>query len=195
MKNGKAYTLNFRRKREGKTDYKTRLKLLSSGKLRVVLRRTLNNFSAQIIKFESTGDKVVCNVHSSELLKYGWKGHGGNLSSAYLVGLLCGLKAKKKGFNSGVVDLGVFRVVKGSSFFAAIKGLKDSGFDVAVSEEALPDDERIIGKHIQDYALKLKGQENYNKQFAKYLKSGLKPEEFTKHFEEVKSKITKDGNK
>lgn len=189
MKKGKAYTLDYRRKREGKTNYRSRLKLLSSGKLRVVLRRMLNNFSVQIVKFDSSGDRVVASAYTRELLKYGWKGHKGNISSAYLVGLLCGLKAKKIGFASGVVDLGLFRAVSGSSFFAAVKGLRDSGFDVAVSKEVLPSEERISGKHIEVYALQLKGKQQYEKHFSKYLKSGLKPEEFSKHFVEVKNKI------
>jgi len=193
MKNGKAYTLNFRRKREGKTDYRSRLKLISSRKPRVVLRRRLNNFSVQIVKFENTGDKVLVSVHTRELIKYGWKGHRGNISAAYLAGLLCGIKAKKKGIGSGVADFGVFRVVSGSSFFAVLKGLKDSGFDIAVGEKALPDESRISGKHIEAYASLIKGKEIYNKQFSHYLKAGLKPEELSKHFEEVKKKIIKDG--
>ncbi len=189
MKQGKAYTLNFRRKRAGKTNYKSRLKLLSSGSLRAVLRRRLNNFTVQIVRYESAGDKTVVSSNTRELLKYGWKGHRGNISSAYLAGLLCGLKAKKKGVTSGVVDLGVYRAVLGSSFFAAAKGLIDSGFKISVGESVLPSDDRISGKHIQDYASKIKGKDSYNKQFSSYIKSGLKPEEITKHFEEVKKKI------
>ena len=194
MKKGRVYTLNFRRKREGKTDYKSRLKLLSSHKSRVVLRKRLNNFSIQIIKFESTGDKVIISSYTRDLLKYGWKGHRGNLSSSYLVGLLCGLRAKKNSINSGVADFGLYRVVSGSSMFAAIKGLTDAGFDIAVKKDYLPSEERISGKHIDNYANVIKGKENYNKQFSNYIKSGLRPEEFSKHFEEVKKKILKDGN-
>ena len=193
MKKGKAYTLNFRRKREGKTDYKSRLKLLSSNKVRIVLRKRLNNFSVQFVKYENQGDKILVSAYSRSLMKHGWKGHRGNLSTAYLVGLLCGLKAKKKGINNGVVDLGLYRVVAGSNLFAALKGLLDAGIEFAVGENSLPSEDRISGKHIDQYASHLKGKEIYNKQFSKYLKSGLKPEEFSKHFEEVKKKILKDG--
>jgi len=147
MKMGKAYTLKFRRKREGRTDYRSRLSLLVAGKLRVVLRKGINNFTVQMIKFEAKGDKVVVSASSRELLKYGWKAHRGNLSSAYLTAFLCGLKAKKQGIKSGVVDLGLFSIVKGSSFFSAIKGLVDSGFDVPVGANAFPKEERIKGKY------------------------------------------------
>lgn len=193
MNKGKAYTLNFRRKREGRTDYKSRLKLLASGISRVVLRRRLNNFSVQIVKFESSGDKVIASAYTRDLIKHGWKGHRGNISSAYLVGLLCGLRAKKKGVNSGVADLGLSRVVSGSSSFAAMKGLKDAGFNIKVNEDFLPSEERIMGKHIDSYASLIKGKDQYSKQFSQYIKAGLKPEEFSKHFEEVKKKIVKDG--
>ncbi|MBI2148092.1 50S ribosomal protein L18 [Candidatus Woesearchaeota archaeon] len=195
MKKGKAYTLDFRRKRKGKTDYRTRLNLLVSRNFRVVLRRMLNNFSVQIVDFSEKGDRVLVSAYTRELIKYGWKGHRGNVSSSYLVGLLCGLKAKKKNINSGVADFGCFRIIRGSSFFAALKGLIDSGFNISVSEKYLPSEDRIKGLHIQNYAEKIKGSPSYQKQFSNYLKSGLKPDEFIKHFEEVKNKIVKDGSK
>ncbi len=189
MKQGKAYTLNIKRKREGKTDYRLRKNLLISGKIRIVVRKKLNNVTIQLINFYPQGDKTLVSAHTRELIKFGWKSHKGNLSSAYLVGLLCGIKAKKKGLSSGVPDFGLSRIVGGSGYFAVIKGLKDSGFDVPVGDKVLPSDDRIKGKHIEDYASKLKGKPNYEKQFSLYLKSGFKPEDFTKHFEEVKNKI------
>lgn len=190
MKNGKAYTLDYRRKREGKTNYRDRLKLLSSNKLRIVIRKGLNNTLVQLVKFNPKGDNVLASSYTGELLKYGWKGHGGNLSSAYLAGFLCGLKAKKNNLQKGIVDLGFSRSVHKSSVFAVVRGLKDAGFDVPFSDEAVPDNDRISGRHIEDYAKKLKSSGGYEKQFSKYLKSGLKPEEFSKHFEDVKKKIS-----
>ena len=189
MKKGRVYTLDYRRKRKGKTNYRTRLKLLASGKSRVIVRRMLNNIGMQLVNFESKGDKILVSCNSRELLKYGWKGHRGNISSAYLIGLLCGFKAKKKGINTGVADFGIYRSVQGSGLFAALKGLLDAGFSINVGKEVLPADNRISGKHIESYAAHLKGKPEYEKQFSQYLKSGLKPEEFSKHFEEVKKKI------
>ena len=44
----KLLILSYKRKREGKTDYRKRLKLLKSDKLRFVVRKSLNNILTQI---------------------------------------------------------------------------------------------------------------------------------------------------
>jgi hypothetical protein len=63
-----------------------------------------------------------------------------------------------------------------------------------VSEESLPLEERITGRHIAKYASTLKeDQEEYNSRFSAILKNGLKPEDYPTHFEEVRSKISGDG--
>ncbi len=187
----KAYTVKYRRKREGKTDYQARLKLLASRRNRIVVRKMLNNISVQFVKLEAVGDKTLVSAHTRELVKLGWNGHKGNVPSAYLVGYLCGLKAKKNGLKDGVLDLGLARVVKGSTYFGAAKGLIDSGINVKCSDEILPSNDVITGKTIADYAKNLaSNKEIYLKQFGKYLKNNIKPEELPKHFEEVKRKIT-----
>ena len=189
MKTGKAYTLNYRRKREGKTNYRTRLKLLSSKELRVVVRKSLSNIIVQIVKFDKSGDKVLVSASTRELLKYGWKGHRGNVSSAFLLGLLCGMKAKKNGFTSGILDIGLHPAIKGSMFFSVVRGLSEAGFSIPVGDEIMPEDNRIFGKHIESYAKTLSGSEKYKKQFSSYIKAGLKPEEISKHILEVKNNI------
>lgn len=189
MKKRNVYTLGYRRRREGKTNYKDRLKILSSGKLRVVVRRSLRNILVQIVKYEKGSDKVLVSASSRELLKYGCKSYNNNLPSAYLLGILCGLKAKKKGFDSGILDLGLNRVVKNSVFFAVAKGLKEAGFNLPLGENVLPSDDRVNGKHIEDYAKFLANTERYKKQFSGYIKSGFKPEYMIKHVKEVKDKI------
>src|SRR3989338_1345804 len=129
MKKGKAYTVKYRRKREGRTDYRSRLNLLSSRKLRVVIRRTLSNITIQITQYDSKGDKILISADSKELTKFEWKVHRGNLSSAYLTGYLCVLKAKKDKLKEGILDIGLRRAIPQSSFFAAAKGLLDAGFN------------------------------------------------------------------
>ena len=189
MKQGKSYTLDMRRKREGKTDYRLRRRLLASRQPRVAVRKSLNNLLIQIIKFENTGDKVLVSANTRELVNYGWKGHRGNISSAYLAGLLCGFKALKKGIKSGILDLGLYTAVKNSVFFAVVKGLKETGLHIPVDEDVIPDKERLYGKHIESYANMIKSRSTYQKVFSKYLKQGLKPEEISKHIEEIKNKI------
>ena len=144
----------FRRRREGRTNYKKRLALLKSGKLRVVVRNSLKNVWLQIVEYHDDGDKVLMTVHSRELKKFGWTGYLRNLPAAYLTGLLCGLKAKKAGLNGLVLDAGLKKLFRGNLTYSALKGIVDSGLDVAHGEGIFPSDERIQGKHISDNVAK-----------------------------------------
>ena len=45
---GPRYSVKPRRRREGKTDYRKRLKLLRSGKVRVAIRKSLKNTQIQL---------------------------------------------------------------------------------------------------------------------------------------------------
>lgn len=191
MKQGKNYTLAFKRKREHKTDYKARLKLLSARTPRLVFRKTLNNVIIQIVNFEAQGDKTLASASSRELIEYGWKGHRGNLPSAYLSGLLCGLKAKKQGIKKMVLDLGLHKSIPGSSPFAALKGILDAGIEVPHNKEILPTEQAITGKNIGAYAALLMKEDKtkYEKQFSKTIKNGLQVQDLPKHFDEVKKKI------
>jgi len=68
------YCTKFRRRREGKTDYRARKAFILSGKPRLVTRTSINNTTAQIIVAKPTGDQVLVSAHSRELAKkYGWK--------------------------------------------------------------------------------------------------------------------------
>ena len=195
MATGPTYIVKFRRRRKNITDYRKRLKLLKSKKPRLIVRRFLNNIIAQITLYNEKGDKTLLTIHSKILeKKYGWKGHRGNLPTAYLVGLLAGLEAKKKGIEEAILDIGRFRSTKENSLYSALKGIIDAGLNIPYNEEILPSEDRIKGEHIKNYALMLKEKEpeKYNKQFSRYLKNGLEPEKIVEHFEEVKNKILKE---
>jgi len=185
------YRVPFRRRREGKTDFRQRLKLLLSEKPRLVARRTLNHIIAQIVLYDEKGDKTVVSAHSRELIKLGYKGHCGNLPSAYLTGLLLGRKAISKGYKEAVLDIGLHRATKGAAVFAVLKGVLDAGMEIPHGDEVIPDEDRIRGEHISAYAelLKNEDEEKYKRQFSKYLEKGLKPEELPEHFDEIKEKI------
>ncbi|EHP87745.1 50S ribosomal protein L18 [Methanotorris formicicus] len=185
------YRVPFRRRREGKTDFRQRLKLLLSEKPRLVARKTLNHIIAQIVLYDEKGDKTVVSAHSRELIKLGYKGHCGNLPSAYLTGLLLGRKAISKGYKEAVLDIGLHRATKGAAIFAVLKGALDAGMEIPYGEEVIPDEDRIRGAHIKAYAelLKNEDEEKYKRQFSKYLEKGLKPEELPEHFDEIKEKI------
>lgn len=183
MARNNKYSVPFRRKREGKTNYHKRLKLLLGSSPRLVVRKSSRYISLQVISFTEKGDKIVASAHSRELAKLGWKAGTSNTSAAYLVGLLLASKVKK-GMRC-VLDLGNYASVKGCLLYAAVKGCIDGGMEVPCSEKVFPSEERIAGKHIADYAKS--GKKGH--QFAKYVKSGFNPETLPDHFAEIKSKI------
>ena len=190
MKNGNVFTVPFKRKRQGRTYYKKRIRILMSNKPRLVVRKSLRDMQASIVEFNVKGDKVILTVNSKSLINLGWKGDSGNLSSAYLTGFLAGKKAIEKGVKEAIFDLGFNNSVKGSRLYSALAGAIDSGLKIPCEHEILPSKGRISGEHIAKYAHSLKSdKEKYNKQFSNYLKRGLNPEDAVKHFNEIKGKI------
>lgn len=190
MIKGKIFTVPFRRKREGRTFYKKRLKILKSSKYRFVVRKSLKNIYASIVKYNPQGDQVLITVSSRSLSRLGWKGGAGNLPSAYLTGLLAGKKSIEKGIKEAVLDIGFSKSVKGSRLYAVLAGALDSGLKIPATAEILPSKERLSGEHIAKYALSLKSdRQKYEIQFSDYLKKGLVPEDFVKHFNETKGKM------
>ncbi len=186
--------INFKRKKLGITDYKNRLKLLLSKKPRLTVRKGARNITAQIIEFNPSGDKVIVTANTRELIKLGWKASRKNISSAYLIGLLVGVKAKQKGINEAIFDIGLYKSTKGNILYGVLKGALDAGLKIPHSEEIMPKEDRIAGKHIVEYAKKLADDRlKYEKQFSEYLKNNLKPENITEHFENIKNTILKQG--
>lgn len=190
MNKGKIFTASLRRRREGRTNYKKRLKVLLSGKFRLVVRKSLGNFQASITTYSPKGDKVLFTVDSRALLKLGWKGDRGNLPSAYLVGFLAGKKAIENGVDSAILDLGLNNPAKGSRLYGMLAGAIDAGLRVPFNPNVLPNKERLSGEHIAKYAQLLKDdQAKYKKQFSNYIKIGVNPEDIVKHFNDIRSKI------
>jgi large subunit ribosomal protein L18 len=188
---GPSYRVAFRRRREGKTNYRARRALVLSKSPRLVVRLTLKHAIVQIVEAEAVGDKVVVSAHSRELAKnYGWLSGGGNVPAAYLTGLLCGFKAKAKGVKNVFLDIGLHIPTKGSRVFAALKGVLDAGLEVPHSEDVLPDESRINGEHIAKYGSQLSSDaEIYQKKFSKYLSRKLNPDAISEHFSGVKDKV------
>ncbi len=183
-------TVAFRRKREGKTDYKKRLALLKGSKPRVVIRRSQKQVIAQVVAYKPAGDTVLVGTTSKELNKLGWKGALNNLPAGYLTGYLLAKKAAQKKIKDCVLDVGQQTSIKGCSVYAVLKGLVDGGLNIPHSPEVFPQDERIRGTHIAAFAKKLKeNKERYERQFAHYVKSGCDPETVPKQFDDVMTKV------
>jgi len=182
MATGPRYRVAFRRRREGKTDYHQRLKLIVSRQPRLVVRVTLNQVIAEVMVTKPEGDKVLTAATSKELTKeFGYLGARDNTSAAYLTGLLIGYKAQKAGVAGAILDIGLRENRAGSRVYAALKGAVDSGLKVPCGEEVFPSEDRIRGAHVAG---------NAKSSFADYEKRGLKPADLPAHFDEVKKKIT-----
>jgi len=196
MARGPQYNLPFRRRREGRTDYKSRRRLVISGIPRLVIRPTNKNMTVQLIKAGPTGDQVVASAQSSELKVLGWKAACGNMPAAYLTGLLIGTRAKAKGVSNAILDIGLNARGPGSRIFAVAKGALDGGLVIPIDKKVLPNEDRLRGSHIVDYSkLIAREPETYKKRFAGYLKNNLKPEEVQENFASVQTKITTGANK
>lgn len=148
MASGPRYKVPFRRRREGRTDYRQRAALLRARVPRAVVRTSLRHTSVQLVEFDAQGDRIVASAHSRELTDMGWKSSTGNLPAAYLTGYLAGKRAVKKGVDQAVLDIGLKEPVKGSAAFATLKGMLDAGLEIPHGEEILPSEDRLKGKHI-----------------------------------------------
>lgn len=187
-----TYVQTLKRIRSDKTNYRKRAALLIGRHSFVTVKVSDQNVAAQVLKPTPTGDIVIASAHSRELAKQDWRGAFNNLPACYLTGLLMGKKTLEKGVKNAVLYIGKDHFT--SRVAACLKGIVDSGVTMPVSEESLPPEERITGRHIAKYASTLKeDQEEYNSRFSAILKNGLKPEDYPTHFEEVRSKISGDG--
>ena len=141
------------RRKQNKTDYLKRLKLLKSGKPRLVFRRTNKYVIAQYVVSKEAKDKVLFEVSSKNLLKFGWPENSKslkNLTACYLTGYLIGKQIINKKAETPIVDFGMLQTLHKTNVFGFLKGLKDSGIEINVKEEAFADDARIKGEHLKN---------------------------------------------
>ena len=141
----------FRRRREGKTNYHVRYRLILSKKPRVVVRKSNASTTLQLVVAEQMGDKTLLTVNSKDLKNFGYTLGTGTLPAAYLTGLLFGKKMLALGEKEGIADIGLHASTRGNRIYAAIKGVVDAGVNVPHSPKIFPDDERIRGEHIKNY--------------------------------------------
>jgi len=99
----KRYQVKYRRRREGKTDYRARKRLITqdknkynSPKYRLVVRITNTQVICQIAYAEIDGDKILAQATSKELPRYGLKVGLKNYAAAYCTGLLVGRRVLQK---------------------------------------------------------------------------------------------------
>lgn len=99
----KTFQVKWARRRNGRTDYRQRHKLITqdknkyqSPKYRLCVRFSNRYVLIQVIYAEISGDKILCAASSKELIKHGLKVGLKNYSAAYLTGLLLARRLLQK---------------------------------------------------------------------------------------------------
>lgn len=168
----KRFQVKRRRRREGKTDYKARVKMVqqdrnkyNTKKYRLVVRFSNRRCICQIAYATVTGDYIVSQANSAELVNYGIPAGHKNYAAAYCTGLLCARRTLKKFELDGaikgkeeidgdeyhveeeendkrpfkaILDLGLQRTVVGARIWGALKGAADGGLHVPHSTKNFP---------------------------------------------------------
>ncbi|XP_058101893.1 large ribosomal subunit protein uL18-like isoform X1 [Magnolia sinica] len=98
----KRFQVKFKRRREGKTDYRARIRLINQDKnkyntpkYRFVVRFTNKDIIAQIISASIAGDLVLATAFAHELPRYGLEAGLTNYAAAYCTGLLLARRVLK----------------------------------------------------------------------------------------------------
>ena len=91
----KRYKVRMRRRRECKTDYALRRRLITQDKRkfnapkwRFIVRITNNDVICQVASSKVIGDNILCAAYSHELKRYGLKVGLTNYAACYCTGLL-----------------------------------------------------------------------------------------------------------
>jgi len=134
----RRFQVKYRRRREAKTDYYARKRLITqdknkykSPKYRLVVRVTNRDVIAQIVAADLTHDVVVASAYSHELPRYGVKFGLTNYAAAYCTGLLLARRINAK-FNLSYegntnIDGEDFNVEPAEEGAAPFKALLDVG--------------------------------------------------------------------
>jgi large subunit ribosomal protein L18 len=174
----------MRRRREVRTDYHQRLRLLKSGKPRLVARVSNQHVRAQLISPGPNGDTTHAAASSEDLADYGWEAPTGNLPSAYLTGYLAGKRAVEAGLDEAVLDIGLNTATPGNKVFAVQEGAIDAGLEIPHNDDVLADWSRNRGEHIAEYA----------EQLDEPLYSGdFDATNLPEHFDEVLERLQEDA--
>jgi len=99
----KRFQVKFKRRREGKTDYYARKRLViqaknkyNTPKYRMIVRITNKDVICQIAYARLEGDVIICAAYASELPRYGVKLGLTNYAASYCTGLLLARRLLQK---------------------------------------------------------------------------------------------------
>merc|ERR1712182_42804 len=177
----KRYQVKYRRRREGKTDYYARKRLVAqdknkynSPKYRFVVRFSNKDITCQVMSSKIAGDVTHTAAYAHELERYGLPVGHTNYAAAYCTGLLCARRLLQKygldkTFEGNVevdaeFDEWYIHNEEDEDGPAAFHALLDVGLEIPHSEkkffgydpeskeyDAEEHKERIFGGHVRDY--------------------------------------------
>ncbi|EHH61739.1 hypothetical protein EGM_19822 [Macaca fascicularis] len=196
----KRYQVKFRRRREGKTDYYARKRLViqdknkyNTPKYRMIVRVTNRDIICQIAYARIEGDMIVCAAYAHELPKYGVKVGLTNYAAAYCTGLLLARRNKNDLLNYAkrwILEFDKEFEEKAYERFLNLQ-LRNKivghfgntkrfpGYDSESKEfNAEVHRKHIMGQNVADYMRYLmeEDEDAYKKQFSQYIKNSVTPD-------------------
>ena len=155
------YILKFKRRRNGKTDYKFRYHILLSKKPRLVVRKTNTRIIVQVVEYTPEGDKTLIYYSSDMLNKnLGINTAAKNRMASYLTGYIIGKLSKEKKIKDMVLDIGLHKHHPKGRIYSVLKGVLDQGIEIPHSDKILPDIKLLGSINGKDYS---KDLEKYKK--------------------------------
>ncbi len=153
MAHGKNQRLRYKRRRNGETDYRRRMRMLRGGSVRAVVRVSNTQTICQLVDYQSGGDEILVSIDGRTLVdKFKWPMDASRKSipASYLTGFAMGKAALAAGHDEAVLDIGLAASSSGNRAFSALKGMVDAGLEIPHGEDVLPDDNRVSGAHIDE---------------------------------------------
>lgn len=195
------FQVKWRRRREGKTNYYKRKRLLiqdkqkyNNAKYRLVVRISNKNTLCQLIYSRLEGDFILSSSYSNKLCKIGLASGNNNFSTSYINGLYLSKKfflenfsfsknknKMKNNFNV-ILDTGLARITTGNKIFAAMKGSVDGGFTIPHNEKRFPGYKKNENFDIESMKNRIEGK--HVMEFMELLKEEDE-EKFLKHFSDL----------
>ncbi|KZV51649.1 hypothetical protein F511_29065 [Dorcoceras hygrometricum] len=164
----KRFEVKFKRRRQGKTDYRARIRMINQDKNKYNTPKyrfiTNKDITAQIAYSSIAGDHILAAAYSHELPRYGLEVGLTNYAAAYCTGLLLARRVLKtlemdEEYEGNVeatgedysvepaesrrpfralLDVGLIRTTTGNRVFGALKGALDGGLDIPHSDKRFP---------------------------------------------------------
>merc|ERR1711926_10553 len=219
----KRFQVKFRRRREGKTDYYARRRLVvqannkfNTPKYRMIVRFTNKDICCQIAFARIEGDRVIGAAYCTGLLLARRLLKKFKLDTLYqgateVTGGAFTVEDAEDGpgaFRANL-DVGLARTTTGARVFGAMKGAVDGGIDIPHSTKRFPgyDSEskefnaevhrkHIMDVHVADYMRQLmdEDEESFKKQFSQFVKNGIVADNVENMYKNAHAAIRADPN-